>query len=76
MDRHWFGGLESSGWLAMVRASLVAAKEVTHMLCIRRHGVMLFGKGSTLIRTLAHTCLYWQRRVAVISVVWCLLWLN
>lgn len=42
MDRHWFGGLESSGWLAMVRASLVAAKEVTHMLCIRRHGVMLF----------------------------------
>jgi hypothetical protein len=48
MDKHWLGSLESSGWLAMVRASLVAAKEVTHLLCIKRHCVMLLGKGSTL----------------------------
>ena len=45
MDKHWLGSLESSGWLAMVRASLMAAKEVAILLCIKRHCVMLLGKG-------------------------------
>ena len=44
IDKHWFGGLESSGWLAMVHSCLVAAKEVTHLLCIKRHCAMLLGK--------------------------------
>ena len=45
-DKHWYSTLESSGWLNMVRACLVTAKEVTHLLCIKRHSVMLLGKGS------------------------------
>jgi len=43
-DRHWYSSLESSGWLSMVRTSLIAAKEVTHMLCVKRHSVMLLGE--------------------------------
>lgn len=45
MDKHWLGSVESSGWLNMVRSSLVAAKEVIHLLCIKRHCVLLLGKG-------------------------------
>ena len=45
IDKHWYSGLESSGWLHMVRASLNTAKEVTHLLCIKRCSVMLLGKG-------------------------------
>lgn len=50
-DKHWLGSLESSGWLTMVRASLVAAKEVTQLLCIKRQCVMLLGKGYIVIQT-------------------------
>lgn len=65
IDRHWYGGLESSGWLAMVRASLMAAKEVTHILCIKRRSVMLLGttieyNPSNLMKTIL------QRTLAVI----------
>ena len=44
MDKHWLGSVDSSGWLNMVRCALVAAKEVTHMLCIKKYSVMLLGE--------------------------------
>lgn len=31
--------------MALVRSCLITAKEVTHLLCIRKHSVMLLGKG-------------------------------
>ena len=44
MDKHWLGSVESSGWLNLVRSSLVAAKEAIHLLCIKRHCVLMLGK--------------------------------
>lgn len=60
IDKHWLGSLESCGWLAMVRACLVAAKDVVHLLCIKRHCVMLLGKGSILAQPVL-TMLLWYR---------------
>ncbi len=56
-DKHWYGGVEGSGWLGIARSCLVTAKDVTRMLCIKRHSVMLLGKEWSSVKALILLCL-------------------
>ena len=43
-DRRWYGAMDSSGWLELVRSCLQSAKEVALLICVRKRCVMIHGK--------------------------------